>query len=90
MPLFRRGLITAIPFILVSLLRNIQNSAARVLSYTTARQHISPVLHKLNWLPIQTRIDFKTLVLTYETVCRVLEHTWPELYTFKEKCITNL
>lgn len=40
----------------------IQNSGPRILTYTTTRQHITPVLHNLHWLPIQACIDFKILI----------------------------
>lgn len=46
----------------------IQNSAARILTYTSSRQHITDVLHSLHWLPVQSRIVFKTLTLTYKAI----------------------
>ena len=39
-------------------------NAARVLSKTSKFDHISPVLQKLQWLPVQERIQFKILLLT--------------------------
>ncbi len=52
------------------LLKYIQNSAARVLTHTSARHHITPVLQQLHWLPVQSRIEFKTQILTYKAVHR--------------------
>lgn len=49
-------------------LQYIHNSAGRVLTCTTAGQHIFPVLYKLHWLSIKARIDIKTLILTYKAV----------------------
>lgn len=49
-------------------LQYIQNSAARVLTHTRSRQHISGILRNLHWLPVHARIDFKTLILTYKAV----------------------
>jgi len=49
-------------------LQHIQNSAARVLTHTPFRQHISGVLRNLHWLPVHARIDFKILILTYKAV----------------------
>jgi len=51
----------------LSSLKLIQNAAARVLSKTKKRDHITspPVLAALHWLPVKSRITFKILLLTY-------------------------
>ena len=49
-------------------LQLIQNAAARVLTRTHRRDHITPVLASLHWLPVQSRIEFKTLLLTYKAL----------------------
>ncbi|XP_061925738.1 uncharacterized protein LOC133664821 isoform X2 [Entelurus aequoreus] len=41
-------------------LQYIQNSAARLLTHTRSREHITPVLQKLHWLPSPHRIHFKS------------------------------
>ena len=46
-------------------LQVLQNSAARLITGTRIREHISPVLFALHWLPIRQRIKFKLLVLVY-------------------------
>ena len=46
-------------------LQAIQNSAARLLTHINKRAHITPVLASLHWLPVQYRIIFKILVLTF-------------------------
>ncbi|KAF7648774.1 hypothetical protein LDENG_00152180, partial [Lucifuga dentata] len=43
-------------------LQLIQNSAARLLTKTKKREHITPVLATLHWLPVSYRIDFKVLL----------------------------
>ena len=45
-----------------------QNSAARLLTGTRKREHISPILRSLHWLPIPERIDFKLLLLTFKSL----------------------
>ena len=42
---------------------------ARVI-FSTAKKpdHISPLLHKLHWLPIEQRIIYKTAVITFEVL----------------------
>ena len=42
----------------------VQNTAARILTGTKRREHITPVLKSLHWLPVEYRIMFKTLLLT--------------------------
>ncbi|XDV53534.1 hypothetical protein PO909_022010, partial [Leuciscus waleckii] len=49
-------------------LQNIQNSAARVLTHTPSRQHISGVLRALHWLPVQFRIHFKILLFVFKSL----------------------
>src|SRR6188768_1495513 len=50
-------------------LQRIQNSLARVVIPSTKfHDHITPVLKKLHWLPIQQRIKFKIGVITFNTL----------------------
>ena len=49
-------------------LQLIQNAAARVLTGTKIRDHISPILASLHWLPIKSRIEFKIILLTYKAL----------------------
>uniref|UniRef100_A0A3Q3KA17 Reverse transcriptase domain-containing protein n=1 Tax=Monopterus albus TaxID=43700 RepID=A0A3Q3KA17_MONAL len=49
-------------------LQLIQNAAARVLTGTSKRDHISPILASLHWLPVKFRIEFKILLLTYKAL----------------------
>ena len=46
-------------------LQVLQNSAARLIIGIRRREHISPVLFALHWLPIRQCIKFKLLVLVY-------------------------
>ena len=48
-------------------LQRIQNAAARLVSLTKKRDHITPVLFQLHWLPVRQRINFKLLLLTFKT-----------------------
>ena len=49
-------------------LQLVQNAAARVLTKTRMREHITPVLASLHWLPVVFRIDFKILLLVYKAL----------------------
>lgn len=62
------SLYSGLPAKSVKRLQYVQNSAARVLTRTASYQHIQGVLYNLHWLPVQYRIDYKTLVLTYKAV----------------------
>ena len=44
---------------LVQRLQSVQNAAARLITRTGRREHISPVLQELHWLPVRRRVDFK-------------------------------
>ena len=49
-------------------LQLVQNAAARVLTRTRKRDHISPILASLHWLPVKSRIEFKISLLTYKAL----------------------
>ena len=49
-------------------LQLIQNAAARLLTGKKKRDHITPVLLSLHWLPVQRRIEFKILLLTFKSL----------------------
>jgi len=44
----------------INKLQYIQNSAARVLSYTKKSSHITLILRRLHWLPVRFRINYCT------------------------------
>ncbi len=45
----------------------IQNAATRLVFNEPKRAHVTPLFVSLHWLPVATRIQFKTLMLTYRT-----------------------
>ena len=61
-------LFTGLPKGTTERLQLIQNSAARLLTRTRRREHISPVLAALHWLPVTFRVDFKVLLLVYKAL----------------------
>ncbi len=60
-------------------LQVVQNSAARILTRTRMRDHITPVLESLHWLPVSFRVDLKMLMLTYKALHGLAPQYLPEL-----------
>ena len=52
----------------ISRLQLVQNAAARFLTGTSRREHITPVLSSLHWLPVRFRIDFKLLLFVFNAI----------------------
>ena len=57
------ALLTGVSCNLLRKLQRVQHMAARVITFTPRREHISPVLRSLHRLPIHRRIEFKILLL---------------------------
>ena len=49
-------------------LQHVQNTAARIVTRSNKRKHITPILKELHWLPIQSRIKFKLGLITFKAV----------------------
>ena len=47
-------------------LQVIQNKAARVIARINPREHITPVLRELHWLPVRSRIAYKTVMYVFK------------------------
>jgi len=57
--------------VLENLLRkvqSVQNAAARLLTNTRRRDHITAVLRQLHWLPVQRRVEFKIACLAHQSI----------------------
>ena len=52
-----------------------QNAATGVLTGINKRDHVSPVLPSLHWLPVNFRIEFKILLLTYTAKLLIIYKT---------------
>ena len=53
---------------LLKRLQNVQRTAARLITRKRKYDPISDDLIELHWLPVEQRIDFKILVLTYKAI----------------------
>ena len=56
------------PKYLIKQLQRVQNAAARVVTVSPKFYHITPVLKNLHWLPIDLRIEFKILTITFKAL----------------------
>ena len=53
---------------LMQRLQAVQNAAARLITSARRRDHISPVLRQLHWLPVRQRVQFKLTVLVFKAL----------------------
>ena len=65
---YSNGLLYGIPKSAVSILQSVQNSAARIVTKTAPREHITPVLKELHWLPVDRRIEYKIFLYAYKAL----------------------
>uniref|UniRef100_A0A669BKN7 Reverse transcriptase domain-containing protein n=1 Tax=Oreochromis niloticus TaxID=8128 RepID=A0A669BKN7_ORENI len=49
-------------------LQIVQNAAARLLTKRSKYSHVTPLLIQLHWLPVEFRVHFKILVLTFKAL----------------------
>ena len=62
------SLLYGVPQHLIRRLQRVQNSAARLVSGTRRREHITPTLYILHWLPVQYRVKYKVLLYAYKAL----------------------
>ena len=48
--------------------QRLQYYAARVICKVSKYNHITPILKELHWLPVEARIEYKLLTLTFKSV----------------------
>ena len=75
------ALLCGVPKNLIARLQRIQNCAARLIVGSSKHDHIHPVLKSLPWLPVESRIAFKTLVLTFKARERISPKYLQDLIT---------
>ena len=52
----------------IAKLQRVQNSAARMVSRCSKRDHMRPILRELHWLPVQQRLQYKIALLTFKAL----------------------
>ena len=56
------------PAKLVNKLQSVLHAAARITAQVPRYEHITPTLIDLHWLPVQQRIQFKVLLVTFKAL----------------------
>ena len=79
------SLFTSLPATTIQLLKSIQNYSARLILHRGLYSHATPLLFELHWLPVEDRITFKTLLITY----KVVHHSVPVYLVSQLKFKTN-
>ena len=65
---FCNSLLYGIPQNVPKRLHSVQNAAAGVVTLTGKTEHFTPVLEGLHWLPVEQRVIFKILLITYKVL----------------------
>ena len=79
---FCNSLLASLPQKLIKKVQRLQNAAARIVNKTPQRDHITPVLRQLHWLPVRERIDYKVALLTWLCINDEAPQYLKELLTF--------
>ena len=82
------SLLYGLPVTHINKLQRVQNAAARLICSTLRFSHVTPVLYSLYWLPVQFRIDFQILIITFksthgqapEYICNLIHIKNPSTY----------
>lgn len=65
---FHNALLLGLPANRTHKLQIMQNNAARLLSGCDRREHITPILYKLHWLPVVERSKFKVCCFIHKSI----------------------
>ena len=52
----------------ITKLQGVQNFAARIVTGTRKYDHVTPVLQRLGWLPVQDMLNFRDAVMTFKCI----------------------
>ena len=75
------SLLSGCPNQLLNKLQKVQNSAARLVFKARKQEHIRPLLQKLHWLAVHSRIQYKISTLCYNSFSETYPLSLCELLT---------
>ena len=75
------SLLSSCPNKLLNKLQKVKNSAARLVFKARKQEHIKPLLQKLHWLPVHSRIQYKISTLCYNSFSETYPLYLSELLT---------
>ena len=61
-------MLTGLPEKSISKLQVAQNNAAKVVERRKKRDHATPLLHNLHWLPVRERIQYKVATICFKCI----------------------
>jgi hypothetical protein len=61
-------LLHKLPKALLTRIQLVQNTCARLVTGTGRRDHITPVMIQLHWLPVEQRVTYKVLLYTFKAI----------------------
>ena len=79
------ALLYGLPDTLQGKVQRVLHIAARVVTQTPPRDHITPVLKDLHWLPVHLRSIYKILLMTYKALHGMAPEYICELITVRER-----
>ena len=62
------SLLHGLPVKRLAKMQRLQNACARIITRTSRRSHITPVLKELHWLPVHRRIQYKIISQTFHAI----------------------
>ena len=65
---YNNSLLMGCPKKVIRRMQLVQNAAARVITGCKKKDHVTPILHQLHWLPVEYRIVYKVLLLTFKVL----------------------
>jgi hypothetical protein len=79
------SLLAALPSTETNRLQKIMNTAARIVTRLPKREHITPVLKSLHWLPIEQRIKYKILLFVHRSLHNTAPLYLSEIITWQRQ-----
>ena len=78
------SLLGGLPSNLLQRLQQVQDMCARIIMVSNKRDHVTPLMKELHWLPIKCRINYKLLLLTFKCLHQLAPQYLADLLTIYE------